>query len=282
MSAIRHRIIQRGAVVLVAIGLLVASWSVNAAAEDPASIAKRVKEIKKTLSDPLAGEAEHRTARKQLQALVARTSPLIGGLPEDHPLQDAHFSAQSLLNEVDARLPSEDPEAPGAVGFPVPQFEDGKLLSRLAKQVKSAQHGLAKALREHPKDKKLLNALLIDLVLAEENLAWEAGWPFTEEEAEDYKDSGDTISPKIYLSRRERGIKVINDQLAKEAGTTGRGESQRPYVIHAPVDKESRQAVAEALDMLRGSGATDWHDGTKPFDAKERQALFGGKPASTR
>lgn len=270
-----------------AIGFVLASFATClfatvAVAQNRKELESQLREIEKKISNPLAGEAEHRDAQRQLQALLQRASAAAEGLIDDesHPIHSVHARIMKSLAGVTARLPSETPAAETATGFPVPNYDDGKLLAELANKVRSAQTVLAKAMRESPKEVDLLNQLLAELVLAEENLAWEAGWPFNEKEVAAYKKA-DQLTSEIYLSRRQRGVEQVNAQLQTEAASTGRGTSLREFVIHAPVGKDAVAAVDKALYELRGKASKGWQKGTKPFDSKESAALLGG-PAKTR
>ncbi len=273
----------RCAACFVVAALVTCLVATTAVAQSPRELDAQLREIEKKLSSPLTGEAEHRDAQRQLQALLQRASAAAEAVADDesHPIHSVQARITQSLARVTARLPSETPPAETATGFPVPNFDDGKLLSELANEVKTAQTALAKAMRESPKDVELLNKLLADLVLAEENLSWEAGWPFNEKEVAAYKKA-DQLTCDVYLSRRGRGVEQVNRQLRAEADTTGRGTSLREFVIHAPVGKDAVAAVEKALSQLRGAEATkDWQKGTKPFDSKESAALLGG-PSKTR
>jgi hypothetical protein len=278
MTAAIQRFATRLALGVLLTALITCLFAKAATAQDHKQLDLQLQAIEKKLSNPLAGEAEHRGAQRQLQALLERAAAAAQGNIDDesHPIHSVHARITQSLKGVTARLPSESSAAETATGFPVPNYDDGKLLADLSNQVRSAQAALAKAIRESPKDVDLLNELLINLVLVEENLAWEAGWPFNAKEVAAYKKA-DQLTSEVYLSRRQRGVEQVNAQLRSEADTTGRGTSFREFVIHAPVNKDAVAAVDKAISQLRGNAAKDWRKGTKPFDAKESAALLGGQ-----
>ncbi len=257
----------------------------GAAAQDEAAIAKlqqQVDAIEKSVADPTAGERAYAASHARLVLLQQQADAMIDKFrlkedDADSPLFKLHFRITRLLRDVRGRLPDQPETAAAGTGLPVPQFDDRKLLGKLAQELESRHNELADHLRRSPKDSAGAGEILVNLVLKQEELAWEAGWPFTEEEAVAYKKSG-KLAPDIYLQRRERGLERINQQLQLDASSVGR-EAQREFVIHHPTDTEAQQAITKSLFERRGEAAKVWMKGTKPLDETEQKALLSGPRA---
>jgi hypothetical protein len=235
-----------------------------------------VRAVEKVLADPLAGEEEYLEARKSLQSHIKAADNLLQDVEErdDNPAVRLHDRIVKALRTVQSRL-SDSTESVALVGFALPEYDEQELLGKLATTLQSAQTALATHLHKAPDDDATTASLLKAWILAQENLAWEAGWPFTSGEADDFKANG-KLTADIYLARRARGVERINEKLRSDHAFNGR-ESRREFSIHAPEAKQSRDDITKALTALRGEGAKVWSKGTQKFSSQVRSELLKGR-----
>ncbi len=248
-------------------------------------IDEQAKGIEKVVSDDYADETQLKQIRAELEKLLAATRAGVE-ISKDERLADAQtirvqVQLLKLLSSVDARLLDDINDeqfevriVQGAT-FPIPYYSDHKLTAKAALELSEAQAVLRDQLTKAPDDEEKSTNLLVEMVLAQEKLAWEAGWPFTEDEAREAK-SAKAITERVYQSRRDRGLKRINEHLRKAMEGVGR-TPPRPFVIHQPASKAAQRAIEARLTELRGVGLY-WINGTLPFDEKERDVLLGKRP----
>ena len=235
--------------------------------------------IEKVIADPLSGELQFVQARTRLQALLIRVETLLEDVSEEddsHPGHKVQDRIAKALKAVRARLPKV-PAAVARVGFPIPEYPQEKLLGELAGELQKAQSALANHIHRSPDDKGTIRVLLREFILAQEELAWEAGWPFTSGEANDFRAAGNKLTADIYLARRARGVERVNEQLKSDHARYGRGRPSRSFIIHAPEDRADEADIVEALTPSRGVAANVWNKGTQKFDEQERLALLNGR-----
>lgn len=239
-------------------------------------LGSEVQAVEKVLADPLAGEEEYLEARKSLQSHIRAVDNLLQDTDErdDNPAVSLHDRIVKALRTVQSRL-SESTEKIALVGFAIPDYDEQKLLGELTTALQNAQTALVTHLHSSPGDDATTASLLTAWILAQENLAWEAGWPFTSGEADDFKANG-KLTADIYLARRARGVERINEKLRSDHAFNGR-ESRREFSIHAPEAKQSRDAITKALTALRGDAAKVWSKGTQKFSSQVRSELLKGR-----
>lgn len=244
-------------------------------ADELKKLQKEVQVIQKAVADPLANELQYFRVRIRLRSLKSRTESMIKKYAkqddEGHRLHKLHGQIIAELKTVNSRLP-EPPIRPVSRGLPVPKFDPDKKLGQLAAELHQAQTALVESLISKSKSKGNDNKLA-ELILAQEKLAWEAGWPFTRKEEALYRNARG-LTAEVYHMRRNRGVERINNQLARDAAKVGR-EPPRPFVIHHPEDKADREAILKHLTEKHGKAAKAWSKGTRPFDSAERAVLLG-------
>lgn len=276
-------------------------------------IQSAVARLRTMVQDPFATEATLATARTELIALRTRANESVPASDKDvaGPVAAAQLEIQNLLTTIDARLgPAPDmtagrtSRAARAAGLSVPAFDTGRGPRDLADAVRAAHGKLSEQLRTAPLTAQPTEAALVDMIVAEERLAWQAGWPFAPDEQKELKDLKDQASkaPKgdaaarneidrrigeVYARRRARGVSAINAQLALEAHSVGR-EAPPPFVIHRPMTRSGQRAVEQRLAEListetglqvqpGGPAVVLLATGTRPFDEALAGTLRGDR-----
>ena len=256
--------------------LLLVLTSISGFAQDLGEIEKRFAAVSKVVSDPLSDEAAIRKSLRELEKLARATREI-----EEGDLRPGSSGARLVkevagtLKLVRSRLPAElASETPARPGFPVPQFDGKELLADRASVLHGAQQQLASHLRKGGKPGKQSDALLHEVTKAQEDLAWEAGWPFTKKEADEVRKAG-RLTEGAYASRLERGIRRINQQIKSEIDSNGR-EHGRPFVISHPTTADGKKKLAQHLEKLRQVGGLPTGL-VREFDAKEAEVLKGAE-----
>lgn len=245
-------------------------------------ISKRVKALKKVVNDIYVTEEKLHEVGDELQDMLDRTNELARGSAEQNiskPIIEAQEQILPLLTLVRQRLPEENAtekppvrRAPRA-GIGIPHFDSGKLIGQLAGEVSKGQYRLSRHLAKTSPDKATTDKLVVDMILAEEALAWEVGWPFTASEVAKLKAAGDKLTDEVYLSRRDRGLERINQRVRVDFEGVGRTPPP-PFVIHQPTDSAVRLEVEKRLKELRGI-TVPWEKGSTAFDKQEQMVLLG-------
>jgi len=219
--------------------------------QDTGELQKRFEAVNKVVQDPLTDESGIRKALSELESLTKVTQEFEeGDLKPGDPKAELAKSIVNTLREVESRLPEGfQSRLEMRPGFPVPEFDDRKLLARNADELHEAQKRLARLIRRDdsagPQTEELLHAVSV----AQESLAWEAGWPFTKEEAEAVRAAG-RLTEKVYLSRLKRGITRINEQIDREFDANGR-PVERPFTVHVSAEDSGKEQFARHLAELR-------------------------------
>ncbi len=255
-----------------------------AAEDDPTlkAVEANINAVERIVNDDFVNETRLQEARKSLQALLEEARAAAVDLKEERAAELKAVQLQVRLIELLAKIEARLPDAFDETGdgqrsgfrsaFPVPGYEAGKLTGQAAQELITAQKVLMAHLKSSPDDTEKTSRLLNRLVLAEENLAWEAGWPFSAEEVAQLKKAGG-LTEEIYLSRRNRGIERVNQRLTREREGVGRSVP-RAFVIHHPLSAEDQQQIEKALTEQRGS-VQGWMKDTVPFNDHERDVLLG-------
>ena len=180
-----------------------------------------------------------------------------------------------MLDKIDARLAAAPVSGPPKTGFPLPEFANSALLGQLVSELRTAQTELVGHLRERPDDEAGLQLRLKALMLVEEALAWEAGWPYQANESAEFDGAG-YPSADLYIKRIQRGIERLKEQMSVEAAANGRTDF-RPFVMHRLDDATSLDAMILAIGQRRGEEAAKaWAESlTQPLTAIDRSALLG-------
>jgi ElaB/YqjD/DUF883 family membrane-anchored ribosome-binding protein len=248
------------------------SFTADAATPSLAEIEKKLPPIQQKVDSELSNETTLQDAQRELKQLLQNTEELLnaagGEFKPDRAIVAVQVKILELLAKVDARLPeTADDITGGSNAASLPQYSEKKLIGQAAKKLSTAHGQLTDHLRKSPADKKTGQKLLTDLIVAQEALAWEVGWPFTAEEAVAVKKAGH-VPPDVYLSRRNRGVERINERLKKAAESVGREPSGKPFAIYSPTSEADQKQLDAQLIKLRGEGAKVWMKGTQPFDEK--------------
>ena len=243
----------------------------RAGAQDLAKAEAKIKALQKIVADDLSGQQEFAQTEADLlellQQLKTTREPAAGS--REAKVFD---SLGELLIKVRARVPESYAGGSGQqTALPIPQFAENKLIGQIAQQLRKSQVDLLSQLRKNP-DATQARELLIAVVLGQEELAWEAGWPFTDDEIKAYRPAGG-LTKEIYLSRRQRVLKQINEDLKADFEAVGR-ESSREFAIFCPTSEADVSQITERLMEKRGKAAADWRERTKPFDETLRTSLF--------
>jgi len=253
--------------------------SVKAADGPPGveQVSRRVQAIEKIVTNRCANEKHLQDALDDLIGmfeLLKKMSPT-GGTEKapDDPVIRVQSDIVRLVSTINARLPDEEPAVGGGrrSPLPVPSYNKRKLVGQAAEKLQAAQGRLAAAVRESP-DSEASRDALIDTIVAQEELAWEVGWPHTPDEVETLKES-EELTSEVYLKRRDRGQERINQHLKRETEGAGRVAS-RLFAILRPVSEEEQKRVEKRLAEQRGAAAADWMKGTSPMDEKELRKLL--------
>ena len=156
----------------------------------PADVRAAVTRLRTVVQDRFTTETDLESARAELQALVVRADELAAkdGQRADAtgPAAAAQLEIRQLLAAIDGRLSVTDPSARAVDGRDV-------TIERLSAKVfgspdayrdilPPAQSDLRDQMRTTPTDTARTEALIVELSVAEERLAWEAGWPFMPDE----------------------------------------------------------------------------------------------------
>ncbi len=239
-----------------------------------ATIEKTLQSVRKVVGSELTQEEELRAAQGQIKKLLESTDKQIreigGEENPEHPFVIAHSKILAVLATIEARLPHEA-DAIGTARLsplPVPKYSDHKVIGKAANELTEVQKKLAVQLRKTPGDKAEVEELLTDVILAQENLAWEVGWPFTAQEAVMVRRAG-KLTTDAYLSRRNRGVERINQHLQKDMQSVGREASGKSFGIYSPLSSSHQEQVEQTLVKQRGDAVkAAWTKGTQEFDAK--------------
>ena len=108
-------------------------------------------------------------------------------LASDWPAAAAQLEIRQLLAAIDGRLGLTVPSGAGGrtvriEELPVPEFAGRERARELAIALRQVQSDLRDQMRTTPTDTARTEALIVELSVAEERLAWEAGWPFMPDE----------------------------------------------------------------------------------------------------
>lgn len=276
--------IRNGSIVVALLVLFASARHTFAQDNELRSIATRVQTLKKVVNDKYVSEQELRKVGDELDDMLARTNELARGLAEQNvsrSLIAVQEQILPLLAFIRERLPEEESRdapvrrrAPRA-GIGVPQFESRKLIGRLAGEAAKAHYRLSRHLAKSNPDKATTDKLLVEMILAEEALAWEVGWPFTAGEVTKLKAAGGGMTEEVYLGRRDRGLERINERVRTEHESVGRTPPP-PFVIHHPIESAVAREVTEQIRELRGIDGS-WEKGTTAFDDHEQLVLLGKK-----
>ncbi len=258
-------------------------WHGGVLAQDKevAELEKQVNDVAKAVNRPAANEKDFRAAANRLSGLLAKTNKLIEESgdrgDEETPLTKLQGRILSLQKEVDERLPSQPSRrvANARTGFASPNFDERKLLAKLSEELSASQVACANQLRRSPDDPKANRDAITKLILAEERLAWEAGWPHIAKEAAAIEKSGG-LTADVYVGRIQRGIERINKQTAFDYERVGR-DPPHPFVLHYPEDEEHQTIVTRMLIKQRGEAAEAWTKIAKPFNEEHRKVLLSGQ-----
>jgi hypothetical protein len=280
-----HQTFKLRQVVLAALSALTAVTFVQAA--DQGDVVRRVEvqvgSAEKVIRSDTAQEKDLLAVQSELQKLLTAVNEevsAIGGEENpDSPVIKAHSRLTACLAAIDARLPHHD-SSPGTTRLgplPVPQYDEKKIVGRAARELVAAQQKLADHLRNTKGTTAETSKLLADLIQAQENLAWELGWPFTSEEADAIKKA-DGLTPEVYLSRRNRGVEQISRHLQQDLQSSGRETTGSGFVIYSPAAEADLKEVELRLVKQRGAAVKDiWRKDTTPFDADAFRQLAGAR-----
>jgi hypothetical protein len=267
-----------------------------------------VAKARAAVKDPASNEASLAAVRGDLLKIAAQLERAAGtpAKDADMPASAAQGEVRELLAAIERKLgPAPEPPAGRAArasGMPVPVFEDGRATHAAAEALRKAQVKLSEQMRTAGPAQPPSDELVADLIVEQERLAWEAGWPFTPEEAaqlkalkakQDQAKGGrpdvaaandiDRQIADLVAKRRARGINVINAQLAREAMAVGR-PVPAPFVVHRPATKSGQRLVDSRMAELiaaetglqlqpGGPGLMMLAIGTKTFDDSVAGAL---------
>ncbi len=256
-------------------------WSFDpreAAAQDIGELQEQAKELAAAVENPLVQRNDLIKTRRDLARLLIQIDRLIARegaeADEDHPAHAVHSEVSRVVDRVKARLPKPDSQSNRRLGLPVAEIGDDNLLAKLARDLRSAESALGAALATSLRDQEKTDKLIQELILAEEALAWEAGWPFNANEAKQYK-TADGLTATVYLSRRDRGIKSVNQRLQESAQRVGRTET-RDFVLHYTDDAQLQATIGNILSKKRGKAAAEvWTKGTTRLDDNELSRITG-------
>lgn len=257
-----------------------------------AQIQRRFQQLNKEVTDRFTSDEELTNAAADLKDLLAQTNELVTATEKTTGFEQQVINTQTeilnALKTVEQRLPGDVLSGgriglSGVTGLGVPVYDPNTTIGQLATEVRKAQVELRNHYRKPERAAKDTRRLLQQLVLAEEKLAWEVGWPFTSAEIRKLKaqEESDALTEEVYHSRRERGVKRINEHLKQQFESVGRG-APRPFVVHTPNDKAEQRTIAMVLAKTRGD-FDFWSRGVKPFDDTQRRILLGeqvDEPAS--
>lgn len=243
----------------------------------------RLQAAQKVLGSDLSQEQDLQKVAADLKKLLVTVNEhltAIGGEENsDHPVVAAHSKILRMIEAIDARLPQNEssPAATRLAPLPVPQYDEKKIVGKAAGELTKALQYLSEHVQQAKAASPETSRLIANLVQAQENLAWEMGWPYTDSEVAQIKKAGE-LTPDVYLSRRSRGVERINAQLQKDLASTGRETSGKEFVIYCPEDEGDLKQVEQRLLKERGKAAEKiWRKGTTPLDAKVLRQI-GGKP----
>lgn len=249
-------------------------------AQETRELQNRFDQVKKIVGDPLTDEAGIRKALRELDNLAKMTQEFEEGkLEPTDPRSTLARGVVETLRQVRSRLPADlERRAEPRPGFPVPDFQDKELLANLASELDRAQRNLARHVRKAGELGEQGEKLLFEVSKSQEKIAWEAGWPFTKEEAEQVRGAG-KLTKKAYANRLKRGSQRINEQIALETDANGRVRG-RPFVIHLSANANGRKMLARHLEKVRQIGSLP-EDMIRLFEGEEINALKGtadGRP----
>lgn len=280
--------IKSSPVPLLLVVLLSAANSVNAQNSQSdliTAFASRINPLKAAIHDRFVSEEELRKMTVELEDILSITNELSRGLREqdvNRQILDIQKEVIPLLAFARERLPEEDSAENQVVrraartGIGVPQFATGKLVSQLADDASKAQYRLSRHLSARTPNPSETSKLMAHMILAQEALAWEVGWPFTAEEIEKIKASkGEKLTEEVYLSRRDRGVERINQRIKEDYERVGRTPPP-DFVIHSSDDAEVQRLVKAKLEEVRGI-SYPWMKNTTTFDENEQLVLLGKK-----
>lgn len=265
-------------------GLMLAG--VTARAQEPSlkQIKSDLAAVQKVIDSRFASEKELGNALASLEKQFQITQKMSefgeANTVRNKELIEVQNQILTALTKVRTRLPDDSASSGGhtlgqRTGFGVPQFDETKLVGQLAAELHQAQIALRDHILKQPTPNGETHELLRKLILAEENLAWEVGWPFSAIEIAELKklDKEDALPDDIYLARRERGVRRINEHFKASFESVGR-QPPRPFVIHNLADEKEQKPLADELAKRR-AGVKNWAKGAVAFDARERRALLG-------
>lgn len=259
------------ATLFICFAVVTTAWSQS---KETQILEKQFGPIQDIVDDPLATTRDYEEAKVGLVKLLTETEAVINKyrVEEGSELSGLHGKMVAAIATIRGRLPN-PPSNDNRTGFPVPEFESDTQVGKAATALRAAQTALAQQLLSTPADEKATNKLIESMILAQEALAWEAGWPFDDREATGYKRAG-KLTIDIYHTRRNRGIANVNSQLATDASQVGR-KTPRLFVIHAPENKSLLLNVSKTISELRDDLGEAVMKGTVVFSTREQDALLG-------
>lgn len=243
-------------------------------------LVRRFGEIRESVSDPLADEGSVRRDLQELIDLREEVADLVGPdvelRQETDPVRKFVNLFDLTLRDVQKRIPGDiQVEAPIRTGFPVPDFPDNETLEARATKLRVAQQTLARQLQnESDSDAEATKALVLELSQALEDLGWEAGWPFTESEADAHREAG-KLTQDVYASRLKRGMERIREKVSFERSSVGRGAPPATFTLYRPQEDTPGYSFIAYLKETRGVDAVPGF--VVPFDEAARETLLGNR-----
>lgn len=243
------------------------------AAADLKEVQATVDQLQKVIEDELSDAAMLEVAEEQLLAILDK-----GEVKKDPPANSPEAKVikqiADLVLTVRARLPEFYSGGGGRRSvLTVPNYSQEKLVGKIADQLHKTQEQFIADYRKSPDSKPTRNGL-IETVVAQELLAWEVAWPYSAAEAKAVKTAG-KLTKEVYLSRRNRGVELINKHLDADFENVGRMRPL-PFAILCPAAAEDQKRIEERIVKARGEAGAAWIEGTKQLDEKY-QERFGAQ-----
>ena len=219
------------------------------------------------------------TEMEELKKLTAQVrKETVGDLVDQSPTEPIEIVVNQTVNRLKARLGGDSRgvlEMPTELRrHPIPEYANTPLLLEKVNTLLQRQVALGKVLAVETAKRKTdaKHQTLAAMILAQEELIWEAGWPFTQEEVATIEKAGGKVPRTIYLSRLERGLETLNKKVTQERASVGRGQPARQFVLYRPAESKAAKPIDTHLLDLRGH-ADAWKELAKPFD-EEAEKLF--------
>ena len=230
---------------------------------DIRTLQAEVRRLAAVVQDPYAGEREFSEARAALLRSMEAINRLAAAEVKDDqdavgPAGELRVQAADLVASIDRRLPPAAETTSGSAIertlIVVPDFEQGTLAAEQADALKEAYGALINQMARTSDDRAGRERLVPALVLAQQQLAWAAGWPFSPEEVDllrsvgRERDRGSTQKAfvEVYNRRVSRGVENINRRLAEESDANGRSRAG-VYVLYRAASDDQQWAVEKQL-----------------------------------